>query len=155
MPKVISNYVEVHVAFKNKSGYEFLLLKRTEEDKVYPGIWQMITGGVQDFETIRDGVMREIMEETGIKPSAVYSIPRVNSFYFDYGDAICLSPVFLAIAGSKEVKLSSEHTEYKWLDYPNAVELIRWPDQIESLSLIHKYLNDSFLFNKLLRLNVE
>ena len=155
MPKVISNYVEVHVAYKNKSGYEFLLLKRTEEDKVYPGIWQMITGGVQDFETIRDGVMREITEETGIKPMAVYSIPRVNSFYFDYGDAICLSPVFLAIAGNKDVKLSEEHTEYKWVDYNNAIALIRWPDQIESLNVIHKYLNDSFLFNKLLKLEIE
>jgi dATP pyrophosphohydrolase len=143
--------VEVHIAYKNKSRYEFLLLKRNENDKVYPGIWQMITGGIQDFETIREGVFREINEETGINPSAVYSIPRVNSFYFDYGDAICLSPVFLAIAGSKEVTLSEEHTEYKWVDYSTAIELIRWPDQIESLTLIHKYLNDGFLFKKLFK----
>jgi len=140
------------VAHKNRDKYEFLLLKRNENDKVYPGIWQVITGGVQDFETVRDGVFREIEEETGINPDAVYSMPRINSFYFDYGDALCLSPVFLALTESKDVRLSEEHTEYKWVSYKEAIELIRWPDQIESLNLIYNYLHDDMLFNKLFKI---
>ena len=152
MRGIIHNYVEVHIAYKKAEGYEFLLLKRNELDKVYPGIWQVITGGVQDFETVRDGVFREIEEETGINPVAVYSMPRVNSFYFDYGDALCLSPVFLAITDKKDVWLSEEHTEYKWVSYKEARDLIRWPDQIESLKLIKEYLDNELMFNKLFKI---
>jgi dATP pyrophosphohydrolase len=152
MRGIIFNYVEVHIAFKNESNYEFLLIKRSEKDKVTPGIWQMVTGGIKENESIKEGVLREVSEETGIIPSVIYSIPRVNSFYFDYGDAICLSPVFLAISDSKGVKLSEEHTNYKWVSYDDAIELIRWPDQIESLTLIKKYLDNNMLFKKLFKI---
>ena len=152
MPGIISNYIEVHIAVKEENDYKFLLLKRNENDKVYPGIWQMITGGVMQNESIREGVIREIKEETGINPSQVYSMPRVNAFYFDYGDAVCLSPVFLAIAENKNVSISDEHTEFIWVSYEEAIKLIHWPDQIESLMMIERYLKDELLFRKLFRI---
>lgn len=152
MPRVISNYIEVHVIHRDNKNYEFLLLKRNEKDKVYPGIWQMITGGINENEKIREGVIREIREEIGVHPSAVFSLPRVNSFYFEYGDAICLSPVFLAFIENKKVNLSEEHTEYKWVSFAEAIKLIRWPDQIESLLLIKRYLEDNELFEKLFKI---
>lgn len=152
MSNIITNYVEVHIAIKEKDHYKFLLLKRNENDKVYPGIWQMITGGIMQNESIREGVFREIKEETGIIHVHVYSMPKVNTFYFDYGDAICLSPVFLAITENKNVTISDEHTEFVWVSYEEAIKLIHWPDQIESLMMIQRYLKDDLLFGKLFRI---
>ncbi|RPI18242.1 MAG: NUDIX pyrophosphatase [Ignavibacteriae bacterium] len=149
MPKIISNYIEVHVCRRAESGYSFLLLKRSPEMEIYPGIWQVITGAIEENEPTIDAAKREVMEETGLAPLKIYSMPRVNTFYFEFGDAICLSPVFLAMTDKEDVVISGEHTEHRWVNYEEAVNLIHWPDQIESLNLIYKYLNDEGLFSKL------
>lgn len=151
MSKIESNYIELHV-FNRKSG-KFLLLKRADH-KIYPGTWQMITASCEEGESTKQTALRELFEETGMRNAKLYSVPHVNTFYFDINDSVCLSPVFLAVADTDEVKISDEHTEYKWTTYYEAVKLIHWPDQIESLNVIWRYLNDENLKNKLVELDV-
>jgi dATP pyrophosphohydrolase len=117
--------------------------------EIYPGIWQVITGAIEENEPTIDAVIRELMEETGLTPLKIYSMPRVNTFYFEFADAICLSPVFLVMTDKEDVIISEEHTDHRWVNYEEAINLIHWPDQIESLNLIHKYMNDEILFKKL------
>ncbi len=149
MPKIISDYIELHICRYTGREWLFLLLKRSPKIKVHPGIWQMITGSVEKDESAPDAAFRELHEETGIVPLKMLSIPRVNTFYLELNDSVCLSPVFLAVTGKEDVLISDEHTEYKWLNYEESVKLIHWPDQIESLNLIYKYLNDDVLLGKL------
>jgi dATP pyrophosphohydrolase len=149
MPKIISDYIELHICRNTSKEWLFLLLKRSPENKVYPGIWQIITGSVEKDETTVDAVFRELFEETGIIPLKILSIPRVNTFYFELADSVCLSPVFLAVTDKEDIKISDEHTEHRWLNYEEAVKLIHWPDQIESLNIIYRHLTDENLFRKL------
>jgi dATP pyrophosphohydrolase len=151
MPKIESNYIELHV-FNPGTG-KFLLLKRASH-KIYPGTWQMITASCEEGENTKQTAARELFEETGMKASKLFSVPHVNTFYFDINDSVCLSPVFLAYTDTEDVKISDEHTEYKWAAYNEAVELIHWPDQIESLNIIWRYLGDEKLKNKLVELDV-
>ena len=151
MPKIESNYIELHV-FNPGTG-KFLLLKRASH-KIYPGTWQMITASVEKGESTKQTAARELLEETGMKASKFFSVPHVNTFYFDINDSVCLSPVFLAYVNTEDVKISDEHTEYKWVTYSEAVELIHWPDQIESLNVIWRYLGDEKLKNKLVELDI-
>jgi 8-oxo-dGTP pyrophosphatase MutT (NUDIX family) len=65
-----------------------------------------------------------------------------------------MSPVFLAIVDSSNVKISAEHTEYKWADFDEASKLIHWPNQVESLEIIKKYLDDKDLLSKLVEINL-
>ena len=151
MPKIESNYIELHI-FNPGTG-KFLLLKRASH-KIYPGTWQMITASVEKDESTKQTAVRELFEETGMKASKFFSVPHVNTFYFDINDSVCLSPVFLAYVNTEDVKISDEHTEYKWVTYSEAVELIHWPDQIESLNVIWRYLGDEKLKNKLVELDI-
>lgn len=152
MPKIESNYIELHV-FNPGTG-KFLLLKRASH-KIYPGTWQMITASVEKDESTKQTAVRELFEETGMKASKFFSVPHVNTFYFDINDSVCLSPVFLAYVDTENVMISDEHTEYKWVTYKEAVELIHWPDQIESLNVMWRYLGDEKLRNKLVELNLK
>jgi 8-oxo-dGTP pyrophosphatase MutT (NUDIX family) len=43
---------------------EYLLLKRLPEKN---GFWQPITGGVEEGETQEEALLREVIEETGVK----------------------------------------------------------------------------------------
>ncbi|MGH2576021.1 MAG: NUDIX hydrolase [Ignavibacteria bacterium] len=146
MPKIISNYIELHI-FNSAEG-KFLLLKRAIH-KIYPGIWQMVTACVEENETTKDTLLRELFEETKLKPIRLFIIPHINSFYLEENDSVNLCPVFLAIVESVNVIISDEHTEYRWVGFDEAVKLIHWPNQIESLEVIQKYLTDKNLFDKL------
>ncbi len=134
---------------KTDEGDKFLLLKRSEKAKIYPGIWQMITGTIESHEHTKDTLIRELEEETGLKPSRIFSIPKINTFYLAISDKICMSPVFLTIVEGDKVNISDEHTEFKWASFEEASKLIHWPNQVESLELIKKYLDDRDLFSKL------
>jgi dATP pyrophosphohydrolase len=149
MTKIESNYIELHV-FNPDTG-KFLLLKRAGH-KIYPSTWQMITASCEEDESTKQTAVRELLEETGMSPVKLFSVPHVNTFYFDINDSVCLSPVFLAFVNTETVNISNEHTEYKWVTYDEAVEWIHWPDQIESLNIIWKYLSDKKLKNKLAEL---
>ena len=91
MPEVTSNYIEVHICFSDNSENQFLLLKRSEISKIYPGIWQMVTGSIEKGESTIEAVKRELMEETGLKPEKLYVVPKINSFYFPTSDKIIFS----------------------------------------------------------------
>jgi len=56
--------VEVIIFRRNGSRIEYLLLKRLPERN---GFWQPVTGGVEEGETRKEALCREVMEETGIK----------------------------------------------------------------------------------------
>jgi dihydroneopterin triphosphate diphosphatase len=149
MPKIESNYIELHVY--NPETERFLLLKRAAH-KIYPSTWQMITASCEEGENTKQTAVRELREETGLKADKLFAVPHVNTFYFDINDSICLSPVFLAFVNSEQVKISDEHTDYNWVTYDEAVKQIHWPDQIESLNVIWRYLSEEKYKNKLVEL---
>jgi dATP pyrophosphohydrolase len=154
MPQIVTNYIELHICNKSPEGDKFLLLKRSDNAKIYPGIWQMITGTIESHEHTKDTLIRELEEETGLKPQKIYSIPRINTFYLAIADKICMSPVFLAIVVDTKVKISDEHTEYKWASFEEASNMIHWPNQVESLEIIKKYLDDKNLLTKLVEIKL-
>ncbi len=154
MPQIVTNYIELHICRRTDDGYLFLLLKRSENSKIYPGIWQMITGTIESHENTKQTLIRELEEETGLTPKNVYSIPRINTFYLAVSDKICMSPVFLAFVESDSVTISDEHTAYKWASFEEARELIHWPNQVESLEIIMKYLNSEELLSKLVEIGI-
>ena len=154
MPQIVTNYIELHICLKRNDGYRFLLLKRSETARIYPGIWQMITGTIESHEHTKDTLIRELKEETGLTARRIYSIPRINTFYLAVSDKICMSPVFLSIVDSEECAISDEHSEYKWATFDEACELIHWPNQVESLEVIKKYLDNGEMFGKLVEIQL-
>lgn len=127
MPSYISNTIQAHLARWNSiiGIYEFLVLKRSNDVRIYPGIWQVITGTIEENETALQSVIREIKEETSIEAVNIWVLPYVTQFFNISRDAISASAVFGILVNEEEtVKLSTEHTEFQWLDYKSALEKI-------------------------------
>lgn len=74
-------------------------------------------GMVEPGETARDGVVREVFEETGIRlePSDV-TLVYAETEYFEDTETSIVKHIFLADVSSDEVTLSWEHESYQWLD---------------------------------------
>jgi 8-oxo-dGTP pyrophosphatase MutT (NUDIX family) len=152
MPELVSKYIEVHVCYKSKSNHQYLMLKRSDKNTFLPNIWQMVTGTVEENEKVVNTIIRELKEETGLDASEIIVIPRINTFFMHTNDEICLCPVFLVFVKDKTIKLSDEHSKFKWVNYTKAKKLIYWIDQIDSLDLIESIINNKKKLKKLIRL---
>ena len=146
--KIISNLIEAHLFKETANGLEFLLLKRNN-NQIYAGIWQMVSGKIKDGEKATETVLREIQEETQLKPLKLWVIPRINSFYSDSDDSICLVPVFAALVSqNSNVVISDEHSEHKWVNALEAKKMLAWDGQRKAVDLIEEYfLNEMSFLN--------
>jgi 8-oxo-dGTP pyrophosphatase MutT (NUDIX family) len=124
-------------------GRPEILLIRRAPDRIYPGIWQCVTGRLEAGERVTDGALREVAEETGLtRPDLelVFETDIVNWFHEETVDAIWCEAVFAAqVRPGAQVALSIEHDDLRWLSPADARDLVLWPayeraiDQVEWL----------------------
>ncbi|MFZ1082511.1 MAG: NUDIX pyrophosphatase [Candidatus Kryptoniota bacterium] len=140
MPKINFEIVEV-VVFRRKAVPEFLVLKRADNEKIYPGLWQIVSGGIEQGEKAYESAIREVREEIGIEPKTFYNTPLTNTFYFYTNDSVNVSPVFAAeVDDGTAVALSEEHKEFRWLKKDDAISLLVWPGQKEAIRSVYDYI---------------
>ena len=123
----------------NDGTIYYALLKREPSTG---GYWQPIAGGGEDNETPEQAARRETFEEAGIPADSEFirldtrsSIPVVDVCGFLWGEDVLVLPhyCFGVRVECKEIKLSSEHTEYRWLTYDDAREMLCWDDNRTAL----------------------
>jgi len=128
------------IIFRRKRGrIEYLLLKRLPERN---GFWQPVTGGLEEGETRREALHREIEEETGIKDLIrvieglhyfEFSEPNLNQEYV-YG---------VEVSPAEEVVLDGkEHSEYRWCGVQYALQLLNWKENKEALEKLSTILGN-------------
>lgn len=140
MPTIVSTTVEICVFKLLRGKPRYLLLKRSPKNSRYPGLWQIVTGSIEPGERAIDAAMRELKEETGLQAERFWTLPRVNAFLDPDRDTIHLSPVFVARAEKDaEPRLSAEHERFVWCSNRQAVGLLPWPGQRESIGEVHRY----------------
>ncbi len=109
---------------------EILLIHRAP-GRMYPGLWQCVTGRLEAGETIVSGALREVAEETGVGPAdieAAFETDIVNWFHEDAVDGLMSEAVFAArLRADVSIALSDEHDDFRWLSPTGAHELVVWP----------------------------
>jgi dihydroneopterin triphosphate diphosphatase len=130
---VVSAYI-----FRRKAGrVQFLIIKRNT--RYMFGLWQQVAGKIEKGETATEAALREIREETGLIPKALYSADIVETFYEDNHKCIHIIPVFAAIADPEaNVVLSEEHSAYKWVSASQAKKYVTFVQQKTSIDIINK-----------------
>ena len=125
----------------SKGKLSFLLLQRKNSS------WDLPKGHVERGETLEETAMREIFEETGLKPKIVSGFSVSTSYKFKReGKPIDKRAIFfLAESSTSKVKVSEEHSGYKWVSPDKAKPLIGHKNMATLISKAHlyacKYLN--------------
>jgi 8-oxo-dGTP diphosphatase len=89
-----------------------LLVKRSTSDEVGGGTWECAGGKIDFGETLEEALIREIKEEVGLDV-IVKNIAFATSFNTDASRQVVIL-TYLCESNEIEVKLSNEHSEYKW-----------------------------------------
>lgn len=121
---------------KTEIQHEVLLLKRTQS---LVGEWCQVAGGIEEGEKAWQTALRELFEETGLQPNALYSADTYEQFYEPARDAVTIAPVFVAfIDESATVTLNHEHSEYRWVSFEEAVDMVPFGGQRRVLRWIEE-----------------
>lgn len=95
MAKDIDDVSKVIIKWKKAC----LFLKRASDDT-----WELPGGHLNVGENFKQGAVREVFEETGIKLNKLKVVLKQKDF--------CL---FVAKCKILKIKLSNEHTDYRWI----------------------------------------
>ena len=129
-----------------ESRLEILLMRRSP-GRLLAGLWQGVSGSLEDGERITAGALRELQEETGFAGPAVeafYDLDLVNQFHWSPVDAIVSAAVFAVRVGpAAEPIMSAEHDAHRWVTPADALQLVVWPAYRDAIAVIERDLLDA------------
>ncbi|MDD5146223.1 MAG: NUDIX domain-containing protein [Candidatus Pacebacteria bacterium] len=124
----------IHVLIRKRDKY--LILKKSGSDKDEPGHWDLPGGGIEFNEQPLGAALRETMEEAGIKIRLtnvlmLWAMPHKTQWSIE----IVAQGIYL----SGKIKLSPEHSTYKWV---NKKELLKVKPGTVHLKKLIKFLSN-------------
>lgn len=107
-----------------RSEGDYLIAKRSKDD-----YWEFMGGKVKENEDVKEASIRELNEETNLNLSEedIEKFEIGKSYRSKDNQKYVLNPVLIDIGASKKNNmdkrdLSSEHTDFKWIDLKNFFE---------------------------------
>ena len=136
------------VVFKMEEGKPSFLLLRYDWVMTGFGHWGFPKGNIETGESEKDAAIRESEEETGLSSFRFVDefMERVEYFYRRRGETIHKEVVyFLAeTEEEREVKLSYEHQEYKWLDFEESMKHLSFDNEQKVLRKANESIAQKF-----------
>lgn len=106
-----------------------LLIQRSSRADFSPGIWELISGRMKQFEELDEALRREIAEETGLTDIEI--IKPLNASHFYRGTRAADTEIILIMywvrTTTDRITFSHEHDGYRWLPPHEAVNLVELP----------------------------
>jgi dATP pyrophosphohydrolase len=116
---------------------EMLLLRRG--GGAFAGAWTFVMGGVEDGERATDAARRELIEETGLAATELFTAGELDAFYDPVRDRIVHVPFFVAYLRAGDVALEADvHDEHRWVTFAQAAELLEFAAQRRVLEEIYR-----------------
>lgn len=105
--------------FTVNDDQKILVLRRGDHHFIRPGGWDLPGGRIEAGEDPNTSLTREVEEETGLQ----LPDPAVIYISTEHEPAYILTFFYKANYDNAPIKLSSEHTEYKWIDRDEFMKL--------------------------------
>lgn len=123
--------VSVFILRHTPTGAEVLLMERADS---LVGAWCQVAGSLEGSETAWQAALREMLEETGLRPDRLYSGDICEQFYEPKRECITIFPIFVAFVPKDcTVVLNHEHSAYRWVSFSKAREMVSFSGQRRSL----------------------
>jgi len=115
---------------KINSEIQYLLLKRIS---TLGGFWQPVTGGIEKGETKTQALKREIQNVHYYEFWDLFKRENRQRLMKEYAFGVEVSP-------NEKITISREHTEHKWCSFKEALKLLKYNENRESLKKLNQIL---------------
>jgi len=124
------------VVFKGGKPRKYLVIRYGH------GHWDLPKGHVEKGETLEETALRELKEETGLEAELLAGFKEGFDYWFmEKGEkAHKFVTFFAAKAKAGKVKLSFEHTDFKWLPLKGALEQLTYDNAKELVKSVDDFL---------------
>ena len=102
----------------NPALEKYLILQRSESKDHAAGVWECVSGRVDQGEGFAEALQREALEELGINIQFEYMLGSVH-FYrgpkipeYEMVGVVCLC----TLVGLEDIQISAEHAQYRWVN---------------------------------------
>jgi mutator protein MutT len=113
--QAMSDLVQTVGALLVNSDSQVLLGLRAKWKEVLPGHWDVIGGRVESGETLDQALIREVLEEIGVRPKSFQLLATFHERNpHSYGNALHHVYGVTNWEGGTPVNKSNEHTEIRW-----------------------------------------
>ncbi len=153
MTHVITRVIDCWVFRRSAEGLLFLIMKRAPE-RIYEGIYHCVHGKIRPGEAAWQAALREMEEETELRPVRLWIADGISAFYEAKEDRMNLVPVFAAEVTSETVIQGNEHSGYEWLPLQEAVNRVAWQNHKNSLMSIARMMTEDFEEKKWLEISL-
>ena len=109
----------------NPTQERYLILQRSEDRDHAAGVWECVSGRVDQGESFGEALKRESVEELGVEVNFEYIIGSVH-FYrgpktpeYEMVGLACLC----SLDEPEKIKISSEHAQYRWVTLAESEKL--------------------------------
>lgn len=108
----------------------YLLLKRSAGKDFAPGVWECVTGRLEQGEGFGDAIRREVREELGVEVEIEYFLGTTHFYRGEDSPQDELVGVITCCSLEDEgaIKVSEEHSEYRWVSPGQAYMLLAAQD---------------------------
>lgn len=154
MTEAVVRLIDLHVMRRENEELQYLIMQRSPGE-IYEGVWQGVTGKIRPGEQAWQAALRELQEETCLKPLQMWTVDHVNLFYESATDALNCIPVFGIEVAFGEPILSREHQTYRWCSVKEAADLLLWDQQREGLLAFHDMLTTSHAKLRWMAVDIE
>ena len=146
--------VTVFIARKIGETYELLQLHRCDGEPL-TGTWQTVRGTMEAGETSIQTALRELNEETGLKPIELYHLGIPEMFHMLADDTIYHAAAFVAIVdGAAKITFDAEHDNHRWFPATDAEKFFMWPSEHPLLEVLQREIFGEGSSKPLLRVDV-
>jgi len=130
-----------------KETGEILILKRDKTD-FNSGFWEIPYGRIGQFEEIETALRRELLEETSTSGFKIIKLLRLWHI-FRGTEKTAENEIhgysFWMRTESKQIELSPEHSEYRWVKAEEALKIVTLPGILKDIDLFIKHKQDPTL----------
>ncbi len=114
-----------------------LLLRRTRPP--LRGAWIYVAGHIRAGEPAWQCARRELREEAGLLPQALYSADTCETYYDRVDECIAVVPAFVAFVHDQaKVTLDQESDSHRWLPVAEAIPMLPFGGQRELFAHVQR-----------------
>ncbi|GEM_PF-785037 len=98
-----------------QNGDRFFIAKRADTKVIEPGLWEFITGFVEDHEAVEDTILRELVEEINTHGTIVRELDTIQMLK---GSTRWIIVPFLVSVNDTNIHTTpGEHSMGKWVTW--------------------------------------